>query len=69
MFNGHSGFNSPCKGCEKRHRACWDTCEEYQKGRKEWESLREEHKSDMELNSYVVKISQRAIERERKRRR
>lgn len=26
-------FNYPCKNCvpPKRHRACWDKCEEYQK--------------------------------------
>ena len=22
-------INSPCKDCEKRHRACWDSCADY----------------------------------------
>lgn len=27
-----------CKGCEKRHRACWDSCPEYLEARKELEA-------------------------------
>ena len=24
-------IKSPCKGCEERKEACWDTCEKYKK--------------------------------------
>lgn len=31
-----------CKDCEKRHRACWDSCPEYQAARKELEAKKAE---------------------------
>ena len=59
------GIKGCCKDCPIRHEACHDTCEKYQKARREWEAHKEmvsESKKPSEYDEYRFK-SIRAMKR------
>lgn len=58
-----TSFNSPCKDCRDRHRACHDTCEKYIKRKAEWRERGRILGKAAELDSYTAKVSIKAIDR------
>lgn len=49
MKNIKLKVNSPCKDCEERHTACWDTCAAYQQYCKEKDELKEMRYKDVNM--------------------
>ena len=50
----------PCKECEERHTACWDSCPKY----KEWQA--EVHRINEARNAYVKSRHNDYVERNRR---
>jgi len=46
-----------CKDCQKRHRACWGSCPEYQDARKDLEAKKEEKNKEY-LNNLALNQTQ-----------
>ena len=55
-FNEH-GFKAPCKDCKDRHRACHDSCEEYQKQKALWKARGIEESREAAVDRYVIKTN------------
>lgn len=56
--------NAPCKGCQKRHKACHDSCTEY----KDWKSLQQEKNFQLQ-NLFMSDADKMHIDSVRKTRR
>ena len=46
-----------CKNCQKRHRACWDSCPEYQEARKNFNAKKEIKQKEW-LNNQAIGAAQ-----------
>lgn len=46
----------PCKDCQDRHTACWDTCEKYLAVKAEAEAARAEERKYKDAKNHIVEM-------------
>ena len=63
---------TPCKNCERRHEACHDACEEYQKYREQIETTKKRREKIRKIDLYyydrIVEYKHKQIKKNKRRR-
>lgn len=57
----------PCKGCEDRHTACWDTCEKYLAVKAKADAAKAEERKYADAKNHIVELVNKNKDRDSKR--
>lgn len=52
---------APCKGCDRRHAACWAECEDYKAWRAEMDAERQARWDDDQKRSAIESVRRRMM--------
>lgn len=62
-------YQYPCKGCQERHRACWDTCEKYLAVKAKVDAARAEERKHTDAKNHIVEMVNKNRDHDNKKRR
>ena len=49
-------MNYPCKGCQERHTACWDTCEKYLAVKDKYDAYKKTIRRNVDADSHTIEL-------------